>query len=695
MSHSSYFPSGRWIWSRETRPNHFVLFTRSLPCLPGEIIRLRVSASYNYDLWINGLFLGRGPVHGDNHWCHFDEYTYVVAPGQQSLDIAALVHHSTGTLLGYQLPGAAGFLAEITSPSVTAGTDSNWKYQDLEMWRADTGQRGWALDYLEDYDARLEPPGWLDKHWFEAGTASWPNAVEVADADTLWSNYSPRRQPPLRHDFLPPHEFWSYQASVQGTQKIEDVCRFSDEEPLVPVEEPAPFTTDQLNENLWEANAYTFDLGKEWVGHYYLDIEAPEGLTIEISGAELLRDGRPWIFRKGTNYSARFITRAGRQHLQPFFWTGCRYLHLVIRGSLEGVKIHQVGLLRRQPPLAWKGSIKTPDRELQEILEMCRHTVEVGTQEHLIDCPTREQTQYWGDGLFVAKTLWLGWGERSYLDYFLDSYLHVPLLEDGQISAKYPGAGQPLLDYSLIPVLGQLFYKAQTGNYYRPAETLEKALTVKNWYDERLNEAGLVDFNFQEYFDRGVINFIDHCGIGWHNFPHRGIDRDGTSCPLNLFLYGHLKVLAELASHLPDPRAAALQTQASHLGEAIQSTFWDGRLYHDAEKDGSLSEGTSWQANCLAVYFDLVTGETATSLMREMLARYDEVCRCSPYFHYYFLPALRKAGLETEAIELIKREWSPMMTAGATTAWEGFLGDEKDSLCHPWSTAPLLFLLES
>jgi len=55
---------------------------------------------------------------------------------------------------------------------------------------------------------------------------------------------------------------------------------------------------------------------------------------------------------------------------------------------------------------------------------------------------------------------------------------------------------------------------------------------------------------------------------------------------------------------------------------------------------------------------------------------------------------MRKAGLEKEARELIIKEYSLMLERPATTTWETFGGDELDSLCHPWSTAPLLFLLE-
>jgi hypothetical protein len=281
------------------------------------------------------------------------------------------------------------------------------------------------------------------------------------------------------------------------------------------------------------------------------------------------------------------------------------------------------------------------------------------------------------------------------MEWLLEGFLHAPFRADGQMSSVYPGNHVVLLDYPLIPLIGQQFFKQQTGSFYKPRETFEKAMHLKQWYDARLNEDGLVDFDYESYKAENIINFIDHPGIGWHDFPHAGIDREGTSCLLNLFFYGFLQILTEIARDLKHQQSEELAAQADALATSIRSTFYDGEVFHDAIKEGRLSPATSWHANCLAVYFGLVAGEEGTKAMQAMLARYDEVCRCSPYFYFYFLPALRRAGLETEALELIKREWKPMLDAGATTTWEGFAGDDKDTLCHPWSTAPFLFLLTS
>ena len=78
--------------------------------------------------------------------------------------------------------------------------------------------------------------------------------------------------------------------------------------------------------------------------------------------------------------------------------------------------------------------------------------------------------------------------------------------------------------------------------------------------------------------------------------------------------------------------------------------------------------------------------------MRRMLDGYDELCRCTPGLMYYFLKALKVAGMEGEARELVEREWGKMLAGGATTTWETFLGNEKDSLCHPWGISPALLL---
>ncbi len=682
------FQYGRWIWSAESSCNQYVLFARhmTLPD-PAAQVQIRISASYHYELYINGEWIARGPVHGDPQWCQYDELTYQAAGA--ALHVAILVHHSSGTHLHYLLPAPGGLIIEFQVGNWHVGSDETWPCLNLTMWQ-DAPPRGWALDYSEDYDAALEPPGWADRVFTAAQLAVWPRAVQVEQADQIWGNYQKRMTPFLQRQFVPPQACRFWHAPGGGTADMGEVSCDNDHETLEPLGDWQPFDLETIGARPDEANALTLDLGREHIGFYEIEVDAPAGINIEISGAELLRDGRPWIWRKNTRYSVRYRTRAGRQQFTSLGWNGMRYVHLVMRGP--GVRIHRVGCLERRAPLKCVADLHIDNVRLRQIWELCRDTLRIGVQEHLIDCPTREQTQYWGDALWIAESLWRGFGEPSYMEWYLECFLHVPFRSDGQLSSTYPGQHIVLLDYSLIPLLGQKLYRAHTGHYYRPQETLTRALRLKCWYDAHLNDDGLVSFDYEAYATQGLRNFIDHPGIGWHDFPHPGIDRHGVSCPLNLFFYGFVRILAELSAELDVGLSHTLHAQADRLAAVIRQTFYDGAVLGDAVDNGRRSDGASWQTNALAVFGGVIRGNEATRAMQAMLDGYDWRCRCSPYFYFYLLPALRLAGLEQEATSLIQREWGRMLDGGATTTWEGFGGDDKDSLCHPWSTAPFLFL---
>jgi hypothetical protein len=693
-----FFGSARWIWTAKERRNQFAVFAKTLSVPPGASgsLRARICASYHYELFVDGRFIARGPVHGDPKWCHVDEWSVPVEKNATEVDVAILVHHSNGTHLHYLTPAPAGLIASFRLGERTFGTDRSWKCRDLAMWAQRVKARNGALDYCEDYNAAREPKGWVERRFPPAVTDSWPNARLVPDADSIWGGYSERGLPRILRRMRTPERLTAWKTGTKGADRVVDISRFSDEEKLKRVVADERFTVDALNERLATANAFTLDLGREYVGFYTFDVEAPKGLVIEISGAELLRQGRPWIYRKGTCYSARYRTRNGRQRFTSFGWNGFRYLHVVIRGSTKGVRFHEVGCLERRADLTLERTFETSDRRLARIFDISRRTLHISSLEQIVDCPTREQTAAWCDSLFTAYSIWKGYGNRSYLDWYLEAFIRAPLSERGMIHSRYPGVLQHVwLDFALIPLIAQRLYHAETGSYYKPGPTLERGLVQKKWFDRHRNEKGLVDFDFESYYKNGWRNFIDHPGLNMHNAPHPGLDRDGTSCPLNIYFCNYVDTLAKLAKVTKHEQAAALAKQAKQLRAAIKSEFYDGNVFHDTKKkDGSLSPSTSWHANAFAVYFGIIEGDDARRALRAMIRGYDKLCRGTPYVYWYLLPSLRKVGMEREAIQLIKRDWGVMLDRDATTTWETFLGDERDSLCHPWAVAPFLFLIQ-
>lgn len=75
----------------------------------------------------------------------------------------------------------------------------------------------------------------------------------------------------------------------------------------------------------------------------------------------------------------------------------------------------------------------------------------------------------------------------------------------------------------------------------------------------------------------------------------------------------------------------------------------------------------------------------------------------TPYMYHHVVEALFVAGLQEEAIQLMKNYWGKMIQLGADTFWEAFKPEEPDfspygspiisSYCHAWSCTPA-YLIE-
>src|SRR5690349_9439261 len=68
-SDRTIFANGHWIWTEAQRPNHYAVFAKTVPLRRQEEVHVRITASSYYDLFLNGNYIARGPVHGDPRWC--------------------------------------------------------------------------------------------------------------------------------------------------------------------------------------------------------------------------------------------------------------------------------------------------------------------------------------------------------------------------------------------------------------------------------------------------------------------------------------------------------------------------------------------------------------------------------------------------------------------------------------------------
>jgi alpha-L-rhamnosidase len=704
----------RWIWCADRAPNTYCHARGRLHlAAPAIQATLEVVADSRYQVWINGRYLGQGPTPFKRPNLFYDTYdaTQAVHQGDNAVAISATcygVKHCTYT------PGIPGILARLRVIDADGrenilASGTNWKAIVSRAYTRETPRRSWATGWVEEFDARRMPVGWERTDFDDR---KWPPAVPVEAGEVRIFPRIAARLEEMRVDAVSLVGAWRAGPEVR---RLSELTPWLDTEPLKPFTlthrsrparlaagsrgaDPVPLADLPVAISAGESVAFAADLGEETAGQIELEITAPAGVVIDLAPAELLRDGRPWCFRKGNNYARRYITRSGRQTWRCFGYDGARYLHAVVRAPRREVIFHRLGLWRRQAALPIVASFRCNDRRVNRIWEISCRTARVCSQEIHIDSPTREQTSAWGDAVWSG--VWAAYltGDASALRHLMVSAEHVQR-PDGQMPcyAFSQVHGGPLFDFSLIAVRGVWLYYDVTGDLDLARRLIPMSDRVLNWYRRSMGRTGLIETDFDAIHQakKGTL-FIDHPGLGWHNSPV-GIDRRGVNAAINFFFIHALDAqsrVLEAAGQVA--RARRLRKEADHVRAAAERLFYDPRrgAYVDGVIAGRPSEQLSQQTNALAVTSGVCPRPRAPELLRRVLDRRDrKLCRCGTYFWLHLAEALCRNGMQRPMWREVVRLWDGMARKGATTWWETFLGDELDSLCHFWSSVPTYLIL--
>ncbi len=721
-----------YIWLGEPSEGLDVrLFRRSFSLdRPVRSATLRLYAEARYLAYINGTHLGRGPIlhHPDRLPTDTHDLTRHLAEGPNVLAIGVL---SFGCALHNHVPtGHPGLMGELRidhdqGPPTVIRTDEQWRVTARTGWQGDAPRRGWAIGYVEVFDAAEHPQGWRDAGFDDA---AWDRA-ETHDGpfpDDASTHVFPSPLPPLRYawrsgqgvlsfkqvDAPPPPVRPDYRHGEYGellsAQPWNEPTRVRlDEEP----DERGGFTVAGLSPD--HGAAIAIDLGAEYTGQIQLVGEAQTPGTIDLGWSEYLDDGRPRVLQKGTSYVDRIRVGQGAFDFTAMQYTAARYLAVTLRGFTGSLRVERLGMRTSEPDLDWSGRFESGDDAIDGVFKLAKRSQAVGTQEGLMDCPTREQAAYVGDGHPVSRWIALLTGDARHWKYLVTEQFQRQA-DNGLIrSTVFSGRNDTLIDYPLLGVIGTRDYLDYTGDTETVAPLLPACHRVLGWFDRQLDDRGLfawawpgppTSHQWENRYDptwptfEGELNlFIDHPGMGWHNTGLAGIDRRGINAAINALLVMAREALADLEQAAGSPaRATRLREQAQLLREASASAFFDADrgVFVDGELNGQRLEQVSEHTNTWAVAAGWCDAATARAAMTNVLdPSQTRVARGGPYFWYYIFPVLERLGMQTLGLERVRSLWGPMLAGGATTLWETFAGDEHDSACHPWSGAPLQFLL--
>lgn len=440
------------------------------------------------------------------------------------------------------------------------------------------------------------------------------------------------------------------------------------------------------------------DFGKETVGYLEFDLSAPAGVVIEFNAFEYLGPNNPdsiqWT--NGLNNTLKYTTRAGWQKYRSITRRGFRYAVLVFRfpppeETKEPVCLRNICCHQNTYPYSDRGDFRCSDDLLNNIWEICRHTVRLCSEDTFVDCPAYEQTFWVGDARNEALYAYLAFGDyalaRRSLILAAESLNRSDLVE-----SQVPSGWQEIL----------------------PAWALLWAIACYE-HVQYTDDAGFAELVFpalKKQAETLRAKYTDARGLfsikAWNMLDWAAMDTPGEGVVSHqnmwaVLAYERSADLADSVGQAAD--ATAWRLWASELRAAINTHLWDEetQAYVDCLRPDGTAKVFSQQTQVVA-YLCEVVPEARVPIVEKYLVDVPDgwVQVGSPFMMAFVLESLAKSGDYTSLINLIRSGWGLMVINDATTCWETFprWNDPSSkwftrSHCHAWSAAPLFSLAQS
>ena len=587
-----------------------------------ETAVLRVSADDYYKLKINGQYVCQGPAAGFHFRCNWNEVDISahLSAGENLFDFEV---YYQGLINRVWCSGdlRCGLICDVIADGgVLLSSGEDFEYYISRRWSCGR-VFGYDTQFAEEYDATVPEP------------ASLPVSVNLADD----------------------HVF---------TDEPVDV---------LDIYEAVPVKTERL------PNGGIFcDFGQEITGTIDLFCEGDSGEIIDIYCGEETDSPPERVLhqtRCGCDYRDVF-TLGDEKTFHGYDYKAFRYASAIPRG---GAKITKLTATVRHARFSERLKLTTDNDVLRAVFDICRRSVMLGSQEVIVDCPSREKGQYSGDLLVTGEIRFWLTGDVSLLKRAIQSFMDTSRIDKGLMAVAPCSHMQEIADYSLqFPLLASRFYDF-TGDAAFLSECLTVCEGVLEYFGQYAEPSGLLS-------DVPKWNLVD-----WPDNLRDGYEFARVHNVINAWYLIAVGETEKIRDILGIPQTKRFGT----LKDAFNAAFYrpDIGLYVD-HPDTCHS---ALHSNVLPLFAGLVPDENVPKIA-DFIEKKGLVC--GVYFSYFLLRALCRAGRYDAAFGLItstsENSWYNMVREGGTTCFEAWGKDKKwnTSLCHPWASAPIPILAE-
>ena len=645
--------TANFIWDGTiNRNNHCCLRKKFNIPTAVKIAKAYVSAHSGYKLYINGVFIGKGPATCDpfdTELYNSYDITSALSYGDNVISVIAYYHGGGGA--GVKGEPAFIFQSEITFvdlTTITIKSDETWKVMKTTPWNETSPDRGpyeapgvlVAATTVEDYDARLEIPEWKNVTFDDS---SWANATVVKPSYKL-------------------------KAQLLPMEEVEEII--------------VPICVTQPSKGI-----YLVDFGRNCTGWPIITINgSPAGNIITVWYSEVKSGDRIGRNRLGiSDYYDSYITKGGEMEIwEPDTnYKGFRFVE--IEGYPGSFNDNNIQLKYTHTKLIKAGNFNCSNPLINNIYSISVQTQKNCVQGLFSDCPTREQSQYIADTFIQAFNLFYNFENFNIVRKCIYDF-RASKLDSGNLRSHYPSESiQQIPEWTLHWVLLlwlQYFYFNDREILMEMYPTVKEIL---NYFSDFVNP------------DTGLLENTPGWEISdwpyWGGFPDGSVTKmetDGSSLtPQNCLYYKVLKTSAEIAGILGYKKDACDYCgQVNDVKTGINKHLFDGISKY---RDCIGSSQYKIMASILPLYFDIVPEDKKQAVLDYIKSKGFEP---QVYGGFYLCDMLYKHNQSEHVYNIINQTdslWGKMVRLGETTTWEGWDGEE--SRCHAWSAYPMKFLL--
>ncbi|MCP5109564.1 MAG: family 78 glycoside hydrolase catalytic domain [bacterium] len=675
----------QWIWMNDDVDSDVMLARRrfELSTAPGKA-RLRISATSQYELHVNGEYVCRGPARSRPHHQSYDvlDVGGLLRKGGNAL--AVRVHAQRGQV-SYDQSVRAGLLAQLDfsagGEAISLATDSSWKvHPDLSWDNQAPRISRFHLEVCDRVDLRKQIRGWMAEDFDDT---AWPDA-NVLRRDTGWPKPQTNARPQavtLPWTSLVPRDIpYLEETDVRAVKLIEAVPITKEpSHPRTIAREIDPRIAKGVQgyragdqplvlprAGSSEGWFVLFDFGEVVSGRPQLDIEGAQGTVVDIMCAPYMLNDRFTANIVASQLIDRIVLSGRRDSWSASYFKPSRYLGITIRGGEGPVSIHTAGVRRISYPFTERGRLSVPEAEwIEEYWQASAKTIRVATTDAYTD-NYRERRQYSQTSYYAALGNYPVFGDLALQRRYLMQVAQEQQA-NGMMPAYAPLTGDDymiILDSNCLWVRGLRNYLLYSGDRKTARELLPAAGKLMGLLDSFTSDLGLLDSPPYPYW-------LDHALL----------DRRGANFCLNGHYLGALEDFAEVLRWLDEPGSEIFQARADKLRQSLRTHLWDSerRLFADALVNGETSTMFSEHANAMALAMDVATREQAEAIAEQLIVRdqHDFVRRESgiimvtPAMSYFLHAGLCRYGYVEDSLRMFRERFDHMMQIGANrTLWE-------------------------